>query len=104
MTARRTDLLLEVSDVIPAGGEYISDWIDSADVLAVRAAWLIAGGGSPQFKIEDSFDGAGVFQTPLSSSSTSSRSNADLTARLFRVHITAGVPGGAFAFVVRAIS
>jgi hypothetical protein len=100
MGARRTDLLLEVQDVFPAGGEYISDWIDSADVFDVRASWV----GAPQFKIEESFDGASVFKTSLSSSTPSSRADAQVVSRLFRVHVTGGTESAAFAVVVRAVN
>lgn len=94
------DLLLEVVDVLPTGGQYLSDWIDSAEVLAIRAAWSTGG----TVTIEESIDGSTVFQTTFSSTSAGlPRTDAQLTSRFFRVHIN-GPVGQAFAVVVRAVA
>ncbi|MFF1744734.1 hypothetical protein [Streptomyces mirabilis] len=92
----RSDLPLEVDTTLDAAGEYVSPWIDSADMYSV-AAWYSP--GTPGVVIESSLDASSV----LIADSWSNGSEKPVHTRFWRVSVTGGTANAVFRLSARVV-
>ncbi|MFF1597687.1 hypothetical protein ACFVYV_09345 [Streptomyces mirabilis] len=96
---QRSDIVLEVSGTLDANGSYVSPWLDTGGVHAIR----VAATGANGWQIEQSTDTANVLG-PVEIGTTDN-TEYFLAARYFRVRFDqSGWANNSFAVSVRAVS
>ncbi|MGH3672187.1 MAG: hypothetical protein ACRDSH_16395 [Pseudonocardiaceae bacterium] len=97
---RRVDLLAEIDTTLSASGTYTGEWIDTSEVLTIKAFFSV-GGGSYSMTLDQSNDQSVIL---IQDSPPTLAGYSSLVARYFRISITGGSANATFRGVIRKVA
>lgn len=106
---RRTDLTVELFELLDGSGAYTGDWLDTSGVQSVRVSASF-NGGTPTVSVEEAQFDTGNSGDPrvirtqnVPVSSLRAWAGLDLSARYYRLTVSGGSADNPFAATIRVV-